>query len=79
MKKPKNVCDGSGKGVIFLGRGFYSGIIGLCVQPYKEINNKGSHGIFKGIGKGLGGLILKPVAGVFDAMSVTSEGTIKTL
>lgn len=41
----------------------YDGISGLVTQPYKA-RNEGSAGIMKGIGKGIGGLIFKPGAGM---------------
>lgn len=42
------------------------------------MNKSGAHGFFKGMMKGVGGLITKPIGGVFDAVSLTAEGSKKT-
>ncbi|RHZ49379.1 putative UDP-glucose,sterol transferase [Aspergillus thermomutatus] len=43
---------------------FYQGFTGLVTQPADGLERSGSIGLLKGIGKGLGGVILKPAAGV---------------
>lgn len=45
------------------GYGFYDGIAGLVTQPLRGAEKEGAAGLFKGIGKGIAGLILKPGAG----------------
>jgi hypothetical protein len=45
------------------GYGFYDGITGLVTQPLRGAEKEGAAGLVKGIGKGIGGLILKPGAG----------------
>jgi len=45
------------------GYGFYDGISGLITQPLRGAEKEGAAGLIKGIGKGIGGLILKPSAG----------------
>jgi len=45
------------------GLGFYDGITGLVTQPLRGVEKEGAAGFFKGVGKGIGGLILKPGAG----------------
>ena len=47
------------------GYGFYDGISGLITQPLKGAEKEGAAGLIKGIGKGIGGLILKPGAGKY--------------
>jgi hypothetical protein len=47
------------------GLGFYDGITGLVTQPLRGAEKEGTAGLIKGIGKGIGGLILKPGAGQF--------------
>lgn len=76
MNKPKNICEGMSKGVICLSKGVYSGVTGLCKQPYNQIKKDGTHGIFKGIAKGISGLFIKPIAGIFDGTSMNIEGLI---
>jgi hypothetical protein len=51
----------AGKG---LGLGFYDGISGLVTQPIKGAKEGGGAGFIKGVGKGLGGVVLKGGAGM---------------
>jgi hypothetical protein len=66
IRKPDKVT-GIGSGVMVawkeLGLGFYDGVSGLVTQPYKGAQKEGGQGFIKGMGKGIGGLILKPAAG----------------
>lgn len=41
----------------------FDGITGLITQPMRGAEKEGAAGLLKGIGKGIGGLILKPGAG----------------
>ncbi|RMJ22522.1 glycosyltransferase family 1 protein [Aspergillus sp. HF37] len=55
--------------------GFYNGITGLVTQPYHEVHDRtGSAAVLKGIGKGLGGVILKPAAGVWGLAGYPLNG-----
>lgn len=45
------------------GFGMYDGITGLVTQPLRGAEKDGAAGLIKGIGKGIGGLVLKPGAG----------------
>lgn len=47
------------------GYGFYDGISGLITQPMRGAEKDGAAGVIKGIGRGIGGLVLKPGAGTF--------------
>lgn len=47
------------------GFGFYDGITGLITQPLRGAEQEGAAGLMKGIGKGIGGLILKPGAAIW--------------
>lgn len=53
--------------------GFYQGVTGIVTQPYSEAKRSGSAGFFKGIGKGIGGVILKPAAG--EWLTIFSQET----
>jgi hypothetical protein len=44
----------------------YDGITGLVTQPMRGAEKEGAAGLIKGIGKGIGGLILKPGAGRYS-------------
>lgn len=46
------------------GLGFYDGITGLVMQPWNGARKEGAVGFVKGLGRGLGGFIAKPTAGV---------------
>jgi hypothetical protein len=46
-----------------LGYGFYDGLTGVVTQPMLGMKENGALGLVTGIGKGLGGLVLKPGAG----------------
>jgi hypothetical protein len=48
----------------------YDGITGLVTQPLRGAEKEGAAGLIKGIGKGIGGLILKPSAGWFKSLLV---------
>lgn len=54
--------------------GFYQGVTGIVTQPYTESQRSGSKGFFKGVGKGLGGVILKPAAGVWGLAGYPLNG-----
>lgn len=54
-------------GMKALGNGFVDGISGIVTQPMKMGQESGIGGAFVGFGKGLIGLVARPVAGVLDA------------
>lgn len=44
--------------------GFYYGVTGLLTQPARGFQKSGGRGLVKGVGKGVGGMFLKPTAGM---------------
>jgi vacuolar protein sorting-associated protein 13A/C len=48
------------------------------MQPYENTKTEGVIGFFKGTAKGLAGLVIKPVTGVIDFASKTTEGLKNT-
>ena len=50
------------------------GIVGLVYEPIKSAQKYGIRGIPKGIGKGLVGLLFKPLAGSIDVLTYTYRG-----
>lgn len=54
--------------------GFKEGITGLFTQPFENARREGAFGFMKGAAKGLAGLVVKPVTGVIDFASKTTEG-----
>ncbi|RPA72901.1 UDP-Glycosyltransferase/glycogen phosphorylase [Ascobolus immersus RN42] len=57
-----------------LGLGFWDGITGLVTQPLAGAKEGGAAGFMKGVGKGLGGIVLKPGAGIFGVSGYAMEG-----
>ncbi|KIX02480.1 uncharacterized protein Z518_08421 [Rhinocladiella mackenziei CBS 650.93] len=56
------------------GYGFYDGITGLATQPIAGAKKEGAAGFIKGAAKGLGGLVLKPAAGIWGLPGYTAKG-----
>ncbi|OCT51454.1 sterol 3beta-glucosyltransferase [Cladophialophora carrionii] len=56
------------------GYGFYDGITGLVTQPLQGARKEGAAGFFKGAAKGIGGLMLKPAAGIWGLPGYTAKG-----
>ncbi|KAK6383613.1 hypothetical protein LTS17_002905 [Exophiala oligosperma] len=56
------------------GYGFYDGITGLVTQPLAGAKKEGAAGFFKGAAKGIGGLVLKPGAGIWGLPGYTAKG-----
>lgn len=61
------------------GYGFYDGISGLVTQPLDGAKKEGFGGFVKGIGKGFGGVVLKPGAAIWGIPGYTSRGIYKEL
>ena len=72
--KPAGVFDGMGKGVKGFGKSLWYGASGIVTQPFKGAKKGGFKGFGKGVGKGLLGTVVKPVSGVVDLVSKTTEG-----
>lgn len=49
------------------------------MKPFEGAKKEGALGLIKGIGKGVAGLIVKPVSGVLDAASSFSDGIRNTI
>ncbi|RLL97413.1 hypothetical protein CFD26_102231 [Aspergillus turcosus] len=58
---------------------FYQGITGLVTQPAEGLERSGPPGLLKGIGKGLGGVFLKPQAGFWGLAGYPLDGLHKSL
>ena len=56
------------------GYGIFDGISGLVTQPLSGIEQEGAQGLLKGIGKGFGGLIIKPASAVVGLPTYTIRG-----
>ena len=61
------------------GFGLYDGITGLVTQPIRGAKKEGAAGFIKGVGKGIGGVVLKTQAGAFAVPAYTMKGIWKEL
>lgn len=61
------VVEGLESGVVKLLRGVVEGVSGVVRAPMRGAEKRGVEGFAKGIGKGLLGLLVKPVIGLSDA------------
>ncbi len=52
----------------------YDGITGLITQPFQSVKAEGTSGVLKGVGRDIGGLLLKPNAGLWRVPAHTSKG-----
>lgn len=64
-----NVALGLGSGVQKLALGFVEGVTGVVQAPMRGAEKRGFEGFAKGIGKGLLGLLVKPVIGLSDGIT----------
>lgn len=48
--------------------------MGIVTKPIEGAKTEGAGGFFKGVGRGLGGLLAKPVTGIVDATSTAFAG-----
>ncbi|KIX04000.1 uncharacterized protein Z518_07553 [Rhinocladiella mackenziei CBS 650.93] len=56
------------------GLGLYDGVTGVVRIPYQEVHEDGMSGLPKGMARGLGGLVLKPVSGILGLGAYTAKG-----
>ncbi len=59
--------------------GVWDGWTGLVVHPYKGARDEGAVGLVKGVGKGVGGFVLKDLAAVFGPIAFTLKGVHKEI
>ncbi|KAL9650517.1 hypothetical protein ABK040_004736 [Willaertia magna] len=74
LNKPKHVGEGLLSGAQSLSSNLLDASTGLFVKPIKGAQEEGLTGFIKGVGKGIIGIPIKPVAGLLDFMYKTSEG-----
>lgn len=76
--QPKDLVDGLGNGVKALVLSVSRGITGVVQEPYRGAKEDGFKGLLKGSLKGMGGLVVKPITGLLDVASHTSQGIVNT-
>ncbi len=59
--------------------GVYDGVTGLVLQPYHGARDNGARGLVQGVGKGIGGFVLKDLAAVIGPLGYTLKGVHKEL
>ncbi len=57
----------------------YNGVTGLILQPYNGARDNGARGLVQGVGKGIGGFVLKDIAAVIGPLGYTLKGVHKEL
>lgn len=75
---PKGVGEGLRRGGEAVISGFIDGASGLITQPVKGIKKEGGLGFVKGLGKGLIGIPMKPVGGLFEGVTSVTAGISNT-
>ena len=74
-----NVASGLGSGVQKLVLGFLDGVTGVVKAPIRGAEKRGLEGFAKGIGKGLLGLLVKPIIGISDGFTDVMIGVKGTV
>jgi len=59
--------------------GIYDGVTGLVLQPYNGAKENGMLGFVQGLGKGIGGFVLKDLAAIFGPVGYTLKGVHKEM
>jgi len=77
-KNPSNVATGLLQGTGAVIKGVLGAIIGFFLDPIIGGKKQGFKGAIKGFGKGLLGLIIRPVAGTLDLVTLTVRGIANT-
>jgi vacuolar protein sorting-associated protein 13A/C len=52
----------------------FDGVTGIVRKPIEGAKKEGVEGFFKGVGKGLVGVVTRPTSGVIDFASSSFEG-----
>ncbi|KAI9014452.1 hypothetical protein CLU79DRAFT_890124 [Phycomyces nitens] len=76
--KPKHAMYGVTQGVAYLGTSVASGFVGLVKRPMEGAEESGFGGFMSGVGRGLVGVVTKPVVGIFDLASNVTAGIRET-
>lgn len=79
--RPQPKVSGAKSGAQAIGKefayGMYDGVTGLVTQPWNGAKKEGATGFFKGVGKGVGGIIAKPGAALFGIPGYLFQGAYK--
>ena len=73
-RKQKGFRGGIISGFSNFGSSVLHGVTGVVMNPIKEAKKDGVKGFAKGVGKGVVGLVAKPITGVADLVTSTVQG-----
>jgi vacuolar protein sorting-associated protein 13A/C len=73
------LAGGMESGFLKLVQGFQEGVTGIVRAPIRGAEKRGLEGFAKGLGKGLLGLLVKPIIGITDAASDVMIGVKSTV
>ncbi|KAG9511931.1 glycosyltransferase family 1 protein, partial [Aureobasidium melanogenum] len=59
--------------------GFHDAVTGIVTQPYHGCKEAGAVGLVKGVGRGVGGLVCKSVAGTLEFPSYSAKGLARSI
>lgn len=68
------VSDGLVQGTEAIAQGVAYGVSGVIRKPMEKAKEKGFVGFFQGLGKGAIGVVMEPMSGVLDFVSLTVNG-----
>jgi len=77
-KHPTNIATGLLRGTGAILQSVLSALAGIFVEPVKGAQKSGFKGAMAGLGKGMIELVLKPVAGTLDLVTLTARGIANT-
>ena len=72
--EPGNIATGLAVGTKSIIKGVVSGLAGVVMEPIKGAKHEGFKGATLGLGRGILGLVCKPVAGTLDLVSYSVRG-----
>lgn len=78
LKDPQNVASGLAVGTHSMLKNIFSAVAGVVIEPLKGAKAGGIKGSAVGLGRGLLGLICKPVKGSIDLVTQTTRGISNT-
>ncbi len=76
--QPFNVASGLYRGVRSMLKEIFGALTGVIIEPIKGGKRSGFKGAMVGIGKGMVGLVVRPVAGTLDLVTLTARGIANT-
>lgn len=78
QKKSENAIEGVYDGVVGGGKELIGGVTGIFTKPFQGAKQEGAKGFFKGVGKGVLGLVASPVTAVLKAGHSVTQGVTNT-